>query len=176
MKLTATIAALVLSSFLTTATRAEETQVPNAPGAATTALPPVVMRWAAAWNSADAGAMAALFTEDGAYRDEAFEATFTKREGIATWVKITTSAIPDAQVQVIDAFQAGDLVAVRWVFKGTPLNFGPIKATGKSFSVPAVSIFDMRGEQITKVTDTYNLADLFRQVGADTSDWAPPNP
>ncbi len=51
-------------------------------------LPPVVEAWANAWNDFDARGMAALFTEHGVYRDEAFQATFAGRDAVAAWVEI----------------------------------------------------------------------------------------
>lgn len=165
---------LLPASFLLAFAAAAAAQ--DAPPSADASIPPIVEQWAAAWNDYDAAGMAALFTEDGVYRDEAFQGTFTGREGIATWVEITADAIPKSELEVIDAFQAGDRVAVRWVFHGTPLRFGPLQATGESFSVPVVSVLDMEGDLIRQVTDFYNLADVFRQVGVDPSDWVPPNP
>jgi hypothetical protein len=37
-----------------------------------------------------------------------------------------------------------------------------------------VSVFEMEGDRIARVTDVYNFADLFRQVGVDPSLWVPP--
>lgn len=140
------------------------------------ALPPVVAAWAEAWNTADAEAMAALFAPDGVYEDWAFQAEFRGPEGAALWVELTAAAIPDARMEVLDAFREGDRIAVRWTFTGTPIRFADIPSTGESFSVPVVSVIETDGGRIARVQDAYNLADLFRQVGVDPSLWVPPAP
>lgn len=137
-------------------------------------VPPVVEAWAAAWNAADAEGMAALFTEDGTYEDLAFQVRFQGREGVAAWVGLTAEAIPDARIAIVDAFQAGDRVAVRWVLSGTPGALGSTPLTGESFEVPAVSILVMDGELIESATDVYNLAELLRDVGLPSGPWVPP--
>jgi steroid delta-isomerase-like uncharacterized protein len=137
-------------------------------------LPPIAQQWMNAWNDKDPEAMTALFTEDGTYEDLAFQAKFQGKEAVAAWVRLTADHIPDLKGEIIDAFQSGDKVAVRWTFTGTPLEMGPIQGTGKTFSVPAASLIELRGGRIASVTDFYNLADLFRQLGLDAGDWVPP--
>ncbi len=139
-------------------------------------LPPVVAAWTGAWNADDAKAMAALFGPEGVYEDLAFQVAFQGPEGATARVRITTNAVPDARVEVVDAFQSGDRIAVRWTFSGTPVRFADLPASDESFSVPVVTLIEMRGGRIARLTDAYNLADLFRQVGADPSLWVPPAP
>jgi steroid delta-isomerase-like uncharacterized protein len=138
------------------------------------ALPPIAAQWMNAWNSKDPRAMADLFTEDGSYEDLAFQAKFQGKEGVAAWVQLTADIMPDLNVEITDAFQSGDKIAVRWTFTGTPLSLGPIQGTGKTFSVPAASIIEVKDGRIASVTDFYNLANLFRQLGLDAGDWVPP--
>lgn len=129
--------------------------------------PRVVKQWAAAWNAGSPERMAALFTEDGVYEDHAFQVVFRGRDGVAQWVSITTGAIDDTHVEVTGAFRSGDRIAVQWTFSGTDSagGLGGQPPTGKSFSVPAASIFEMKGNKIRRVDDYYNLADLLRQLG-----------
>ena len=135
---------------------------------------PIVAQWAAAWNTADAEAMTSLFAPDAIYEDLAFQVTFTGTEGIAQWVSITAGAIPDAHVEIKDAFRTGDRVAVRWTFTGTPESVGEVQASGESFSVPVVTLMELDGGRIARVTDAYNLADLLRQIGLPAGSWTPP--
>ena len=82
---------------------------PRASAQATpTAVPPIVERWAAAWNAHSPEQMAALFTDDGVYEDLAFEFVWQGKEGIATWVTITLAGAPDTRVELVYAFQDGD--------------------------------------------------------------------
>lgn len=150
-------------------TGGESAQGPRAAGygAGRGPVPRVVREWAAAWNTGDPQRMAALFTEDGVYEDKAFGAVFEGKEGVARWVEITTTSIDDAQVEVHDAFRKGDRIAVRWTFSGTDSagGLGGQPPTGRSFSVPAVSVFETKGNKIERVEDYYNLADLLGQLG-----------
>lgn len=136
-------------------------------------VPPVIARWLDAWNRGDAQAMAALFTEDGVYQDFAFGARVEGQEGVAGWVELTVQNIPDARGRVLDAFRVGDRAAVQWVFRGTPLRMGPVEGTGRSFAVPATSVFVLQGERIREVNDYYNRAEVFRQLGLPSDGFAP---
>ncbi|MYW90159.1 SgcJ/EcaC family oxidoreductase [Amycolatopsis rubida] len=143
---------------------------------ASSRIPHVVKAWAEAWNAGDAAEMASLFTNDGTYRDNAFQVAMSGRQGVENWVNITERSIRDAHVDVRDAFRSGDRVAVRWTFSGTDTGaFDKTRpATGKSFRVPASTLIDLRGERIQQVTDYYNLADVLRQVGLPAGPWTPP--
>lgn len=138
--------------------------------------PRVVRQWAAAWNTGSPEDMAALFTEDGTYEDHAFQAAFQGRDGAAQWISITNASIDDAHVEIHEAFRGGDRIAVQWTFSGknTAGGLAGLPPTGKSFSVLAVSIFEMEGNKIRRVDDYYNLADLLRQVGLPSGAWVPP--
>ena len=139
-------------------------------------IDPLVTRWASAWNATDATAVADLFAQDATYEDLAFQVAFTGHEGIAQWIAITSQAIPDAHVDVEEAFRSGDRIAVRWTFTGTPEAIGEAVASGESFSVPVVTLMELDGDRIARVTDAYNLADLLRQIGLPAGPWTPPTP
>ena len=137
-------------------------------------IDPVVARWAAAWNNDDAAALAALFANDGTYEDMAFQVAFEGPGGVARWLQITSGAIPDAKVRVEETFRSEDRIAVRWTFSGTPVAFGPVQGTGRSFSVPVLTQMDLRNGRLVRVRDAYNLADVLRQVGLEAGPWTPP--
>lgn len=141
-------------------------------------VPRVVREWAAAWNTGSHERMVGLFTEDGVYEDHAFQVVFNGKDGIAQWVSITNQVIDDTHVEVEEASRAGDRIYVEWTFSGTNSAGGLAgqPPTGESFSVPAVSVFEMEGGKIRRVDDYYNLADLLRQVGLPAGAWTPPAP
>lgn len=139
-------------------------------------VPVTVQQWAAAWNTADAKAMTGLFTEDGIYDDHAFQVRSQGRECLETWVMMTCGNIPDAHAEVLGAFGNGNRAAVQWLFSGTPTAFGGASMTGKSFSVPVVSLFKLTGDRIQQVSDYYSLADVLRQIGLPSGPWVPPAP
>lgn len=137
-------------------------------------VPHIVQAWANAWNTADSSAMAQLFTADGVYEDYAFQAVWTGPEQVAQWVDITAANIPGARVEIIEAYRVEDRATVRWVFHGTPERLADIEGTGTSFSVSAVSVLELEGERIARVSDFYNLANLLRQLGLEAGPWVPP--
>jgi len=117
--------------------------------------------------------MAALFTEDGVYEDLAFQIASSGLKPIADWISVGAEHLPDLKIEITDAFELGDRVALRWTFFATPLLLGSIPGTGKPFSVPAASIFEMREGKIAKVQDFYNLADVLRQLGIPSGPYVP---
>jgi hypothetical protein len=123
-------------------------------------LPSIAVNWAAAWNSGYPQRLAALFVNDGArYTDHAFDVTFTGRDGVAEWLAATKQAVTGASVKVSDAFVAGDHAVIFWTFSG--------KAVGaaQSFSVPVVTVLQLRGHEIVTDDDFYSLAEVDRQSG-----------
>ena len=137
-------------------------------------IPPIVKKWAAAWESSDAAGMAKLFTADGVYDDFAFQARSTGPAGIAMWVNITGHSLPGAKADILDVFQSGDRIAIRWMFNATPAKGNPLRATGRSFSVPVVTVLALKGGLIQRDSDYYNLADVLRQLGLPAGPWTPP--
>ena len=168
-----TLAVLTLTTLGASLAPAQVITAAVPPAPSERPVPEVVARWLDAWNQADARGMAALFTENGVYQDFAFGARVQGREGVAGWVELTVQNIPDARGVVLDAFRVGDRAAVQWVFSGTPIRMGPVEGTGKSFSVPVTSVFVLQGDRIHEVSDYYNRAEVFRQVGLPSDGFAP---
>ncbi|MFI7001550.1 nuclear transport factor 2 family protein [Nocardia sp. NPDC050175] len=128
--------------------------------------PAVAATWEAAWKDNDPQRLAALFTADGArYTDHAFHRTSTGRDGVAKWAGTTKQFIQGAVLKVDDAFGGSDKVAINWTFSGQ------LAGAPKPFSVPAVAILTLRGNEIATDDDYYDLADVLRQSGlpADTN-------
>lgn len=144
------------------------TLVGAAPADARPRAPRLVQQWAQAWNTNDPQQMAALFTRDGVYQDFAFHARFTGREGVASWVGITWTALDEVEVEVTDSFRTPDRVSIRWVFRGH------IAGAPRSFAVPASSVMELRRGRIAYHADYYNLADVLRQSGLPPELPAPP--
>lgn len=144
--------------------------------AAATTSSPVVERWAEAWNAHSPEQMAALFTDDGVYEDLAFGFALEGKEGVASWVSITTAGAPDTHVDVVYSFQVEDRAAAHWICSGTHTGaWGPdLPPTGQPFSLPVGSLFELDGDLIRRVGDYYNLATWLRQVGLPYGPYTPP--
>jgi len=130
----------------------------------TSPVPSIAARWMGAWNAKDPEAMRNLFTPDGIYEDLAFKMSAEGPGAVATWVQISVDHIPDLRGEILDAFQAGDQVSVRWTFSGTPRMLGPVQGTGKSYRLTVFSILELNGGKIFRAADCYNLADLLQQI------------
>jgi steroid delta-isomerase-like uncharacterized protein len=139
-------------------------------------VPPIAAKWASAWNRCDATDMAALFTDDAVYDDFAFQARSNGKAGILAWVRLTCSHLVGAHAEIVDTFQTGNRVAIRWIFSGAPAKGSPMPATGQSFAVPVMTVLEIDGDRIRYDGDYYNLADLFRQLGIPAGPWVPPTP
>lgn len=137
--------------------------------------PRIVQRWADAWNAASPERMTALFTDDGVYEDFAFQTAFRGKPGVAMWVAITNASIRGAKVELVDAFHVGDRAAARWIFSGTDTGAfaRDLPPTGKSFSLPVASLFELEGQLIRRVGDYYDLANLLRQLGLPAGAYVP---
>lgn len=152
--------------------------VPAIPPMTPTAVPPIVAHWAAAWETGDGAAMAALFTEDGLYEDLAFEGYSKGREQTGQWVAITVDTLTEIRAEITGAQEAGDRIGFEWVFSGRqtgPL-FPDIAPSGREFRVRATTTFVMDGDLIRRDSDYYNLATVFRQLGLPADGYVPAGP
>jgi steroid delta-isomerase-like uncharacterized protein len=129
-------------------------------------LPRIATEWADAWNSGDPRRLADLFAEDARYTDHAFDAVFTGRDGVAQWATITAQGVTDATVEIRTAFRKGRSVAISWTFTGR------LAGAPAPFSVPAVTLLELRGGEIVTDEDFYDLSDVLRQSGLP-ADWTP---
>ncbi|HEX7304523.1 nuclear transport factor 2 family protein [Lentzea sp.] len=123
-------------------------------------LPSVAVKWAAAWNGSDAQKFAGLYVKQGSrYTDHAFGATYTDRAGIATWFGNTKAFLQSGEVKVTGAFADCDMVSISWTFSGH------VAGAPKPFTVPAVTVLQLRNNEIVTNDDYYNLRDLLVQSG-----------
>jgi len=137
----------------------------------------LVRSWAQRWNAGDAAGMEELCTVDCSYRDRAFQTHFTGREGVAEWMRITQSHIPDLHIELLAAFGDEQQAMARYTLSGT---FGPdhsfdagYEVADHTFAVPGASYFTVRQGRIHAVEDFYNLADLMRQLGLPAGPFTP---
>jgi steroid delta-isomerase-like uncharacterized protein len=137
----------------------------------------IIRSWAQHWNAGDAAGMTELFTVDCSYRDRAFQTHFTGREGVAEWIRITQSHIPDLHIELLAGFGDEQQAMARYTLSGT---FGPDhpfdarhEVSGRTFAVPGASYFTVRQGRIHAVEDFYNLADLMRQIGLPAGPFTP---
>lgn len=120
-----------------------------------------------AWSTADVDGIVACFAPDGALEDLALEASFEGRSGIREMAVRVLGAMTDLQWTPTLICVEGSTAFTEWRMTGTHEGdlprIGP--GTGKSFSVPGVSIDEIHGGLIHRHRDYWNLTTYQHQVG-----------
>ncbi|KAF2775188.1 nuclear transport factor 2 family protein [Streptomyces sp. OM5714] len=130
-------------------------------------VPRIAAEWHSAWTGEDPNALADLFTKDGTLVDLSVPYTSHGRAEIAEFKAITERLIPDADLEITDAFRSGDRVLIRTDYSGT------LPGASKSFKVQMATVLELRHGKIAVNTDYYDRATMLRQSGLP-ADWRPP--
>ncbi|GAA5501148.1 hypothetical protein Dxin01_00879 [Deinococcus xinjiangensis] len=124
-------------------------------------------RYYAAFNAADWESMLALMTDD--VRHDINEApTQTGKAAFRAFLaKMDAHYREQAQDLVVMATPDGQRAAAEFTIHGEYLKTddGLPPAKGQTYVLPVGAFFEVRGGQIARVTNYYNLADWSRQVG-----------
>jgi steroid delta-isomerase-like uncharacterized protein len=122
----------------------------------------LAQRWVDAWNSHDASAVAALFTNDAVFEDVAFGIVNHGPEEIRAFAQFFFTVVPDLHVNLVKSSLTGGQGTIEWVFSGTDQG---VYGTGKTFAVRGVTVLEARGARISRNSDYFDLATLLRQLG-----------
>jgi steroid delta-isomerase-like uncharacterized protein len=124
-----------------------------------------------AWNSHDAGAIAAAFHPSGVYSNPAAGSPLTGA-AIAGYTQGLFTAIPDFKVDVVSVAPVNDhVLAEQWVIKGTWTKAFPggplagVPPTGKSFAVPGAGFLDIKDGKIMSDTIYFDQMSFLTQIG-----------
>lgn len=129
----------------------------------------VVKDYVAAWNAHDSAAAAAFLADSVVYYDASVGTPVEGAEAAKTQViDAFMTAAPDAVWTMEgEPIVAGDSVAFEWTFAGT--NTGAwadgTAATGKSFSLKGMSMFQVEGGKIAHQSDYYDALGFYKQLG-----------
>jgi len=120
----------------------------------------------AAWNSHDWQKTSLFYADDCIMEDLPSRICHGKRE-LEAYYKDLLLGYPDLNFAAKNCFSSGNqIVATEWMMSGTQTRNSPrFKATGKRFSIPAVSILEIQGGKITRETDYWGMHSLLRQLG-----------
>jgi len=116
----------------------------------------------AAWNSHDADAVVAVFTDDAFYEDVPFGVVNQGSAQIRAFAQFFFTVVPDLKVDLINSDLKGGHGTIEWVFSGTDVG---LYKTGKQFSVRGVTVIDVHGTKISRNSDYYDLATILRDLG-----------
>ena len=121
-----------------------------------------------AWNAHDPLAMRDLLTDDIEWHEP--EGTYSGKDEVAQAMQETFDAFPDStwptdEVLVMPAADH-EHMAVTWTWRGTQTGaYQGLPATGKQIDVSGVTVVELRGTKIKKVTFHFDTYDYLSQLG-----------
>jgi len=107
------------------------------------------------------------YHENAVVEDSMYSQPFVGRDAIMARKGTGMAAIPDLQINVVNRVVHGNQVSVEWVATGTHNgDFAGLAATGRSFSIPGVTVVVRHNGKITRESIYYDVAEVHRQLGA----------
>lgn len=127
----------------------------------------LLTRYYAAFNAGDWEAMLALLSDDVRHDVNEGATQHGKEAFRAFLAKMDAHYREQARDLVVMANEDGTRAAAEFVIHGEYLRTdeGLPEARGQRYVLPVGAFFEVRGGQIARVTNLYNLADWTRQVG-----------
>jgi steroid delta-isomerase-like uncharacterized protein len=125
--------------------------------------------WVELWNSGDLSQVDILYAEDAVSEDVAEGVEYRGLVEIQRSLADDFSAVPDVKVEIVSLFASESRGAVEWIWSGTHTEDYPglISATGKSFSVRGVSLYEFENGKIKRQHDYYDAAGFLYQLGVE---------
>jgi steroid delta-isomerase-like uncharacterized protein len=113
----------------------------------------------------DLEAVLAYYTDDVFFHDVSARPCHGKEE-MREFMAVFYRGFPDLHIEIRNVIAQGSLVAAEYDLLGTHTGtFLEHPASGRSFRIPAVSMYEHDGELFTRETVYYDSADLFGQLG-----------
>jgi steroid delta-isomerase-like uncharacterized protein len=144
---TITLGALVLGVFCTSGAHARDS---------------LVQKWIAGWNSKTPQILVSDFTPDGYYEDVPSGLKKRGTNGLRELHKYFHDVVDGLYVKLVAAHVARGHGTIEWIFGGTDVGMWK---TGKPFSVPGVSVIEVRNGRISRDLDYYDMATVMKQLG-----------
>ena len=166
-RVVACVSVLVLAAVLVASTGIVAAQEAS-PGASPAALPSPLAEWAAAYSSADADRLLALYTDDALWEEVAIGLAASGQDEIRAHLDRLYTAVPDFTVDVTNGFVAGDQAVVEWEISGTYSSDFPglPPAAGQHFSIREASVFALADGKIRRYTEYWDAYQFLVQLGA----------
>jgi steroid delta-isomerase-like uncharacterized protein len=122
-------------------------------------LPPLLQQAVASFNSGDAAAVAALYSEKGIHEDIPAGVRVQGRAEISAYVDYLFGQLDDHRFEPIFGWKDGDLAILEYIFTGTD------PASGQPVTYRGVIVAEYDGDLIRRSTDYYDLASILGQLG-----------
>lgn len=127
-----------------------------------------VNKWMDAVNRGDLESLVAMCHPDAEHSNP--NGIFRGSQGVRDLFKPIIDASSEREVQITNLVESGDSVVVEFVFrfKNTGTLAGPdgaIPATGKTVSLPSISIYELRDGKLAASRGMYDRLTLIGQLG-----------
>jgi steroid delta-isomerase-like uncharacterized protein len=107
------------------------------------------------------------YDEHAVVEDSMHAHPFAGREAIIARKSVGLAAIPGLKVSVTNRIVHGNQLTVEWVASGTHTgDFPGLPASGRSFSIPGVTVVVRNNGKIIRESLYYDMAEVQRQLGS----------
>ena len=107
------------------------------------------------------------YDEHAVVEDSMYPHSFVGREAILARKSAGMAAIPGLKISVTNRIVHGNQLTVEWVAAGTHTgDFPGLPASGRSFSIPGVTVVVRRNGKIIRESLYYDMAQVQRQLGS----------
>ena len=107
------------------------------------------------------------YHEEAIVEDSMYARPVVGRQAIMARKSAGFTSMPDLKITVTGRIAHGDQLTVEWVASGTHTRDYPgLPATGRSFSIPGVTVVVRRDSKIVRESLYYDMAEVQRQLGA----------
>lgn len=129
--------------------------------------PKIVEAWFDTFYIAqDPAALAALYTVDGIFEDVPSGFKIQGQNNIKCFVQGTLQLFGNFKVELISTFTGENKAVAEYFLTATNTGLVPVPSTlGKSFTVRAVAVFDLKGNKIERSSEYYDNATILVQLG-----------
>lgn len=106
------------------------------------------------------------YAEHAVVEDSMYSEPFVGRAAIMGRKGIGMAAFPDVQINVTNRVVHGNQLTVEWIATGTHSgHFSGLAATGRSFSIPGVTVVVREQGKIVRESIYYDVSEVQRQLG-----------
>ena len=106
------------------------------------------------------------YHEDAVVEDSMYPHPYVGRTAIMARKNSGFAAMPNLKINVTNRVVHGDQLSVEWVATGTHTSDYPgLPATGRSFSIPGVTVVVRRNGKIVRESLYYDMLEVQRQLG-----------
>ncbi len=158
-RLLLSVAAVVMVGIMTAGGYPRAVAQEASPAASPVALPPLLQQASETFNTGDAAAVAALYTEDGTHEDIPAGVRAQGREAITAYVAEVFGQLNDFRFEPVFGSKDGDVAVLEYTLSGTD------PASGQPVTYRGVIVAEYDGDLIRRSTDYYDLASILSQLG-----------